>query len=203
MSSVGETFGAWTVVADAGKDSHGTPMLRVRCSCGREATRTTYAIVHGKSASCRTCANIKHGHGCNGARSAEYSAWMKMISRCYSPHDISFALYAGRGIGVCDEWRGDGGYERFFAHVGPRPTASHSLDRIDNDRGYEPGNVRWATPREQTNNRRNTVRLAVHGVEKPVSDWARDLGLKLKTVRSRLRSGWSNERALGLDGRSE
>lgn len=126
-----------------------------------------------------------------------------MISRCYYANDTSFHEYGARGITVCDEWRGDGGFERFLAHIGPRPSRGHSIDRIDNDRGYEPGNVRWATPREQTNNRRNTIRLTVDGVEKPLTDWARELGLKPYVIRHRLKIGMSAERALGVNGRTE
>ena len=93
---------------------------------------------------------------------------------------------------VCPEWRPvDGGFEAFFEHVGPKPTPGHTLERVDNDRGYEPGNVRWATWREQMNNRRNTVRLRVGDVEMTVSQWAERAGISVALIYFRLRRGWA------------
>lgn len=88
-------------------------------------------------------------------RQAERDALRSAIRRCHSPKSSSYANYGGRGLAVCDEWRDkERGFERFYAHVGPRPSPKHSLDRIDNSRGYEPGNVRWADKKTQTANRR-------------------------------------------------
>lgn len=92
--------------------------------------------------------NFKHGfHGM-----PEYLAWRMMIARCHRAAHIDYPEYGGRGILVCQEWRED--FRSFFQHIGSRPSADHSLDRIENSRGYEPGNVRWATAKEQALNRR-------------------------------------------------
>jgi hypothetical protein len=82
-----------------------------------------------------------------------------MKERCTKPNDRFWADYGGRGITVCDEWMDD--FERFFADMGPRPSDAHSIDRIDNERGYEPGNCRWALPADQASNRR-ARKLSTH-----------------------------------------
>ena len=83
---------------------------------------------------------------------AEYRAWCAMKNRCNNPRNGNFKYYGARGIGVSPEWQGD--FIAFFKHVGSRTTAKHSLGRIDNERGYEPGNVRWETRTQQNNNKR-------------------------------------------------
>lgn len=99
--------------------------------------------------------STKHGETSDGGRhwTTEYTAWKEMKRRCTSnPESRYFKDYVGRGIDVCPQWRDD--FVRFLADVGRRPSSRHSLDRINNDRGYEPGNVRWATKSEQNRNTR-------------------------------------------------
>ena len=85
-------------------------------------------------------------------RSSEYMAWHAMKQRCLNPKHAAYSRYGGRGIRVCDEWRDN--FQQFLVDVGPRPDPSLSLDRIDNDGDYRPGNVRWATRSQQARNRR-------------------------------------------------
>lgn len=94
--------------------------------------------------------NTQHGM----TETPEYLAWRNMQTRCFNDKCEMFEHYGGRGITVAPEWLGDGGFSRFVGHVGLRPTDEHSIDRIDNDRDYEPGNVRWATATEQARNSR-------------------------------------------------
>lgn len=84
----------------------------------------------------------------------EWNAWQAMIKRCHSPRAGNFAKYGARGITVCDEWRGRGGFERFYEHIGPKPEDADCIDRIDGSRGYEPGNVRWLSWSDSNRNRR-------------------------------------------------
>jgi hypothetical protein len=141
--------------------------------------------------------NTKHGHRRNGSHgSPEYRAWQGMIWRCHCATSGAYHAYGGKGLRVADEWRGEGGFVRFLAHVGPKPSARHSLDRKDGTRGYEPGNVRWATPLEQNLNRDVTRTLTVGGVTKPVIEWARKTGLEYATVLARVNRGWPAERCL-------
>jgi hypothetical protein len=96
---------------------------------------------------------FKHGHA--GYRdSPEYVAWLAMKQRCFYRRGKSYKDYGARGITVSPEWLGDGGFERFLSHIGPKPTKSHTIERIRNDGNYEPGNVKWATRMEQSCNKR-------------------------------------------------
>jgi hypothetical protein len=117
-----------------------------------------------------------------------------MIQRCYDGAHISHERY--KNITVCDEWREDGGFEKFLLEIGPRPGPGFSIDRIDNSRGYGPGNVRWATPKQQARNRKNTPTLTIGGLTRSVSEWAETAGVSYHTFRKRLELGWSPEDAV-------
>lgn len=112
-----------------------------------------------------------------------------MIKRCHNPRTSAFASYGGRGIRVADEWRGKGGPVRFLAHVGVRPSPAHTIERVDNDGHYEPGNVRWATHAEQALNRRTNRRVEIEGVSLCIVEWARRIGVDKSTIRRRLEHG--------------
>lgn len=106
-------------------------------------------IVNGH---CYTCARSRREK--RKAATPEIRSYYGMIDRCHNPHSAHYSYYGGRGIAVHKDWRGKNGFARFLAHIGPRPSSKHSVDRIDNNKSYEPGNVRWATPKEQARNRR-------------------------------------------------
>lgn len=91
--------------------------------------------------------NYKHGL----RHSSEYSTWVNMKTRCYNPNNEKYPVYGGRGIKVCDRWLK---FQNFYDDMGPRPSENHSLDRIRNDRDYEPSNCRWATQKQQSLNKR-------------------------------------------------
>lgn len=118
-----------------------------------------------------------------------------MIGRCcVSSHGATYANYGGRGIKVCDRWLNS--FEAFVQDMGERPTPKHSIDRINNDGHYEPGNCRWATSKQQANNKRNNRLLTVNGVTKSLQEWSRESGLKLSTLWNRIASGTPAENLL-------
>lgn len=119
-----------------------------------------------------------------------------MIQRCHNPRHPKFHHYGGRGITVHEAWRGDGGLEAFLEHIGPKPSPKHEVDRIDNGRGYEPGNVRWATRSEQMQNTRVTVRISAFGKTQTLCEWARETGIRRRTLEWRRDNGWEPERIL-------
>lgn len=164
---VGQQFGRLRFIEDAPPVSRAPHrgnwrMLRLRCSCGGEIVTRLNTIRSGRVNSCgclvgeTNIANApkitKHGEA-RGSRTPEYHTWHGMIQRCTNPNFRHWKYYGGRGIVVCEQWRND--YSAFLLAVGRRPTPQHSIDRINNDGNYEPGNVRWATKSQQAFNRRN------------------------------------------------
>jgi hypothetical protein len=118
-----------------------------------------------------------------------------MIARCENHRHRYYANYGGRGITVCDPWRGS--FAAFLADVGPKPSAKHTLDRVDNERGYEPGNCRWATRVEQAQNKRTSRVLTIDGRTMSAPQWSPEVGLDRRTIQYRMRAlGWPAERAL-------
>jgi hypothetical protein len=135
----------------------------------------------------------RHGHSPSGRPSREYITWSSMKSRCLNPRHFAYKWYGGRGITICKKWLL---FEGFLADMGPRPSSAHSLDRVDTDGNYEPGNCRWATETQQQNNRANNHRLTINGETATLTEWARRTGISRGTLDWRIRHGWTVERAL-------
>lgn len=137
-----------------------------------------------------------HGEGRSGMQTSEYRSWRGMLSRCHNKNSAHYDRYGGRGITVFDGWVGKGGYDLFLAHIGRKPTKSHTIDRINPDGNYEPCNVRWATTKQQCRNKSTTVWLTLNGERHTVPEWSEITGIKQVTIRARLKSGWTVADAL-------
>lgn len=162
-----------------------------RCDCGEGRVVIAHSLTRGLTRSCGCMMRekpIKHGM----ARTAVYKNWVAMMQRCGNPNHGRFADYGGRGITVCESWRE---FVNFYADMG-EPEPGTTLDRIDNDKGYEPGNCRWATKQEQANNRGVTKFLTFNGQTLSYGDWGRVTGLGRATITRRASKGWPVERIL-------
>lgn len=191
----GERFGRWTVIA-ASQGRQPLKIYRCRCECGVERDIPAYKLVSGKATRCTACAHsalATHGHtrgtGTRQRQSGEYMSWRAMVRRCTSPTEVAYANYGGRGIRVHRDWIGQGGFARFLAHIGPRPSREFTIDRINGDGHYEPGNVRWATRADQIRNSRTAKMITIGDTTLCIKDWAARSGLLYHRARRLLKSG--------------
>jgi hypothetical protein len=143
--------------------------------------------------------NLKHGECCRVAKgkkksSPEYKSWSGIHDRCLNSNDKHYHRYGGRGIKIADVWVND--FEAFRAYVGFRPAPGYTIDRIDNDGNYEPGNVRWATGKEQARNRSSNRLIEFNGSKMPLAQACEQAGISVKTVRKRIKGGWGIMRSL-------
>jgi hypothetical protein len=127
-----------------------------------------------------------------------YAVWFQMQQRCYNTAHKYYTDYGGRGIVVCDRWRGRNGFKIFLQDMGTRPTPLHSLDRKDNGGPYAPKNCRWATKQQQARNSRRVRPVTCRDETHCIAEWAEITGIKAQNIRQRLNAGWSPERALEM-----
>lgn len=178
------------------RDGKRKPTLRVECDCGQEFVALAYNIRAGATRSCgclrrRTAsaagkARKTLGVTTDPAMKRTRTAWRSMMGRCYYPQNASYPRYGGVGVLVHSAWHT---FPGFYADMGLRPGPEYTLERLDNSKGYVPGNVRWATRAEQARNRRNNINITVGGATMCAQDWATSLGVALSTVLRRHRRG--------------
>lgn len=150
---------------------------RCGCDCGAELIAQRPNLLRGATKSCG-CWKVesagRHAIKHNMSQSPEYKIWAGIRKRCYNSNYAEFHLYGGRGIGMSDRWRTDFG--AFLSDMGQRPTPSHSVERIDNGKGYEAANCRWATPIEQGHNTRKARIVSHLGREMTIRRFAAEIG---------------------------
>jgi hypothetical protein len=165
------------------------------CVCGR-ILRIHASLIKRKMRRSCGCRPNNRTHGETGDNeTTEYRIWGSMLTRCGNPKASNFHLYGGRGITVCESWRT---FENFLRDMGRRPSTDYSLDRINNNGNYEPGNCRWATRLEQSNNTRKNRRITLNGVTLTAAEWAVIIGVHPNTIYSRMRkhSDWTPSQLL-------
>ena len=168
-----------------------------RCQCNTETIVSGYELRKGLVISCG-CAkaerasklNLSHGK----TNSKEFRIWTNMKNRCYFKKRSDYMRYGGRGITVCDKWRNS--FEAFYADMGNCPEG-YSIDRIDSNGNYEPNNCRWASTKEQQNNRRSCIYIEHDGKRQSLTQWCEELNLPYTTIRARINDrGWEPIKAL-------
>lgn len=195
LSLFGLKFGRLEVVGLIPKESGDKARYwKCLCSCGNQAKVATAKLTTGHTQSCGclqrdTAAEIKTKHGLKKVNPVEYGIWMAMRRRCNNSNAAEFHNYGARGISVCAEWDDFG---TFISDMGMRPSASHSIERRDNSRGYDPHNCVWATMIEQANNTRRNRFITIGGITKTLSQWSREFGISSKTVSTRICRGMSD-----------
>lgn len=177
-----QTFGRWKVIDRDGFIGKNA-LWKCRCECGVIRSVPSGKLREGTSNSCG-CLAIElvtkratvHGFTPKGVKpSSEYVAWKSMKERCLKKYNHAYKSYGGRGIVICDRWLNS--FENFINDMGYKPSEKHSLDRIDNNGNYEPNNCRWATLKEQNENRRSNIWIEFRGYKKILSEWCRLFGI--------------------------
>ena len=197
----GQQFGRLKVIERAENKGTLTCWL-CQCECGNRVVITGKELRRGGSKSCGCLLRDKTSsrfltHGASKKDSADhrlYSIWFAMHDRCYRKKNRSFPNYGGRGIDVCDEWHIFEAFRDWAWRNGYHE--SLSIDRIDNDKGYSPGNCRWVTPLEQPHNRRVTRYLTYKNQTKTMKEWGEEYRIPYKALARRIERGWDVERAL-------
>lgn len=194
----GKRFGLLSVLRLYRRErKHGGTILfyECRCDCGvLKVVRSHHLRVgHTRSCGCLMRAHIARCRTHGATKTPEYKVWLGIHQRCKNPRDKNFKYYGGRGISVDPRWES---FEAFLSDLGPRPSVSHSIDRIDNNSGYGPSNCRWATASEQHNNTRFNRLLTHDGTTLTLAQFAVKAGLPDPILRKRIGLGWSTARAL-------
>jgi hypothetical protein len=197
----GKRFGRLTVTAVAGRRRLPSGQTKLtwhcRCDCGAETIAAGANLRRGTTQSCGCLGRerVLAAHTTHGlTHSPEYVSWHCMMTRCYNKGHDGYHRYGGRGITVCPRWHA---FTSFLADMGPKPSPSHEVDRIDNGKGYSPGNCRWATKAEQARNGRRARRIVFEGRDLHVEEWAEVTGIHAEILWRRTHKlGWDVRRAL-------
>lgn len=208
LNLTGLKFSRWTVLHVTKQRCGRTFMWECLCECGTKRPVSGAHLKSGKSRSCgclqkETLASIRTTHGAckNRERQAVYVLWSSMKRRCNNPNAINYRIYGGRGIKVCAEW--DDSFEAFRDYISKLPNCpknieepdarlDRQIDRIRNNEGYKPGNVKWSTRSEQMNNTSVNKFVTVNGTRMTLRQAAAKYGkVKYPVIYNRLERGWS------------
>lgn len=191
---INRTFGRLLVTSQSDRPRHWDCL----CACGVVKVVRDDHLRGGKVKSCgclssettslRNAASAKH----RMCSTPTYKSWQSMRTRCLNKNADQYPDYGARGITICERWNS---FENFLEDMGHRPDGT-TIDRIENDKGYEKSNCQWSTMREQENNKRSNVYLEFNGRSMTAAQWSRETGIGYQTIRKRMDAGWSSERTL-------
>lgn len=200
LEITGDRYGKLVALRRGSKNKYNRFNWYFRCDCGNIIELDANLARTGNTKSCGcyhaealSLHKTTHGFTKDGTVRTEYRIWGLMKDRCGNPRTPSYKNYGGRGIAVCERWLN---FENFYADMGPRPSLQHSIDRIDVNGNYEPGNCRWALPSVQGSNRRNNLLITWNSETMTASQWGCFLGVSGKVLDARLRRGWDFEVAV-------
>jgi len=224
---IGEKFGRLKIIDEYKADGSNYRTVVCVCDCGNTKKLSKYKVTSGETKSCGCLAKesarealaktrkdmvlssesrsrmggsgrFKPVHGMRNT--SIYAVWSSMISRCKLPSCPSHKSHGGRGIKVCSRW---GKFENFYLDMGDKPAPNYSIDRIDNDGDYTPENCRWATAKEQQNNKRNSVFFEFNGKSMTIAQWSDSTGIRSDTLAKRIKNGWPLDKAFTLPVRKQ
>ena len=204
----GDVFGKLTVIKEL--QPHITPcgtkkrMLQCKCECGSIVVRELAYLKVCHSCGCDkpTIGDRTRKYTKESTESFIYTTWLGMRQRCYDSKSHKYYCYGARGIRICDEWYNN--YESFYNwSVRNGAKKGLTIDRIDNNKNYEPSNCRWVSYKEQSRNKSNTRFISYNGISQPLCDWSEQLGIEQGTIRMRLdKYGYTVGQALGFEKRN-
>lgn len=193
----GHRFGRLLVTGRELPTRPGGSRWHCQCDCGKAHVVSVYSLRNGATRSCGCLMNeTRRKHGGKHEYTAEYRIWHGIKRRCNCPASINYLHYGARGIRMCPEWSGSFG--AFLKSVGTRPSPLHSIDRINVDRGYEPGNVQWSDRVTQARNRTDNVRIEYAGETLTMAGWTERLGVPSGMIAGRIYRGWHPEDAVSV-----
>lgn len=196
MLKSGDRVGKWTVIEPAAPTKWKQARWLCRCECGTQRPVAAHHLKLARSMSCGCGPHMNgltHGGTLGGVSSPEHYSWRGMRTRCQNPRASNWRLYGGRGIQVCERWDS---FAAFLEDMGPKPTPQHSIERLDRNGDYKPGNCIWATAKQQARNTSRNRRITFRGETRTVPEWAERTGLPYSILKKRFGLGWSVEKAL-------
>jgi hypothetical protein len=193
VAPIGKRFGKLTVNGGPFRQGNANAVTCI-CDCGDQRAYFVGNLRTQKLPMCPSCRLLSRPSKGRSGKHPLFNIWKAMIQRCENPKHTHYSEYGGRGITICDRWRTD--FDAFASDMGGRPTLDHTLDRIDVDGNYEPGNVEWSDWQHQGNNRRDNIQIEWRGRTLTGAEAAREAGIDLPTLLWRLKRGWVVEKAM-------
>lgn len=190
----GQRFGHLKVKYSIGRYGEGDHKWLCLCDCGNTCIVIGRLLLSGKRRSCSICSGLvtRRKHGFSG--DPAYRTWGKIMDRCNNPRNADYADYGGRGIKVCDEWHNAANFCKWAIENGFEQGLT--IERIDNDGNYEPGNCTWIPNEQQARNRRSNKPITINGKTKLIVEWAEESNLNYEALRYRIDAGWPEHELL-------